>query len=230
MLRIPFSPVPLPVLRKIAPFFRGPAQSLQKSFLFLKASLSQANLPLSAGEYIELCLASSSLFFLFLSALLLLVAGLSKKADLILPSLGFILLITVLVFVQQMAYPRLLVKHKIKDIEQNLLPALQDMWIQLNSGVPVFTVLVNISASGYGELSRAFGLTVREINAGKPQIDALEALGTNNPSVLFRRVIWQVLNGIKTGGEMSTVIEEISHGLAEEQLIQIQQYGSQLNP
>jgi len=127
-------------------------------------------------------------------------------------------------------YPRLVTKRRIKFLEINLLPALQSMLIQLNSGVPLFDILVSISKGDYGEMSSEFSTVVREINAGKPQIDALEEIAVENPSLFFRRSIWQLVNGMKAGSDMSSVIKEIINSLSEEQILQIQKYGGQLNP
>jgi len=68
------------------------------------------------------------------------------------------------------------------------------------------------------------------MNAGQPQISVLEEIAKNNPSLHFRRVIWQIINGMKTGSNMADVIKISIGNLSEEQLIQIQRYGSQLNP
>jgi len=42
--------------------------------------------------------------------------------------------------------------------------------------------------------------------------------------------MWQIINGMRTGSNMSSVIKISIENLSEEQLIQIQQYGAQLNP
>ena len=74
--------------------------------------------------------------------------------------------------------------HAVRDIERNLIPALEDMLVQLNSGVPLCSILVNISASDYGELSAEFKKAVKKINAGSPQSDVflLFVVGRRNGS------------------------------------------------
>jgi len=91
-------------------------------------------------------------------------------------------------------------------------------------------MLVSISESEYGELSEEFGKAVRQINAGGRQVEVLEELAEKNPSLLFRRVLWQIVNGMKAGSDMSGVLREVINSLSEQQMIQIQNYGSQLNP
>jgi len=123
-----------------------------------------------------------------------------------------------------------LARKRVKSIERNLLPALQNVLIQFNSGVPFFDILVNISKENYGEISEEFTRAVKEINAGNPPIEVLEEVAAINPSLFFRRAIWQLVNGLKAGSEMSSVLTEIISSLSEQQVLQIQKYGSQLNP
>ena len=104
------------------------------------------------------------------------------------------------------------------------------MLIQINSGIPIFTVLVNISASNYSFLSEEFKKAVRKINAGYPQIDVLEELGERNSSKYFRRNLWQISNGLRSGSDLSIIIRDSIKSLNGEQVIQIQNYGNKLNP
>jgi pilus assembly protein TadC len=134
------------------------------------------------------------------------------------------------VFFQQMAYPRLVAVRRIKEIERNLLPALQDMLVQLNSGIPLFNILASIARGSYGAISIEFKNAIQEINAGRSQIDALEDIAVRNPSVLFRRTIWQVVNGMKEGADIASLIKEVMRAVSDEQVTQIQKYGGQLSP
>jgi pilus assembly protein TadC len=130
----------------------------------------------------------------------------------------------------QLLYPKVYASRRERDIEKNLIPALEDMLVQLNSGVPLFSILVNISASDYGELSAEFKKAVKKINAGSPQTDVLDELGKRNTSPFLRRTLWQLSNGMKAGSDIAIVIRESRRSLGEEQILQIQSYGNKLNP
>lgn len=145
-------------------------------------------------------------------------------------SLIFAFFFGIFVMTSQMIYPRLYNSRKERNIENNLLHALNDMYVQLNSGIPLFNILVNISSSDYGELSSEFKKAVKRINAGYPEIEVLEELGEKNPSMFFRRTLWQISNGMRAGSDISIIIKESIKSLNEEQLIQIQKYGNKLNP
>lgn len=130
----------------------------------------------------------------------------------------------------QINYPKVLADKQQKGIEKNLLAAMEDMLIQLSSGVPLFTILVNISSSGYGRLSIEFKKAIKKINAGFPQVEVIEEMGRTNTSILFRKALWQISNGMKAGSNITEVVKDIIHSLNEEQYLQLQTYGNKLNP
>lgn len=130
----------------------------------------------------------------------------------------------------QLVYPRAYFNKKQRNLEANLMPALEDMLVQLNSGVPLFNILVNLSSSDYGEISHEFKKAVKKINAGIPQIEVFEELGEKNSSTYFKRTLWQISTGMKSGSDISEVVKESLKLLSEEQIVQIQNYGNKLNP
>lgn len=230
MLKLPLSILPVKNLRKISYLFLGVGETLRPMFPFLKKNLEQAEIEFDVREYLTMCFFASALFFLFVGIIItfgLYVFGI-EKYYFIGPVIAFVF--TIFVFVQQTLYPKLAANRRIKSIERNLLSALQNILVQLNSGIPLFEILVNISRSDYGEISREFGRAVKEINTGKSQIEVLDEIAAKNPSLFFRRAIWQLVNGMKAGSDMSTVIKSSIDALSEEQLLQIQKYGGQLSP
>ena len=141
-----------------------------------------------------------------------------------------VLIFSFFIFLQQIFYPKLVANKRVKGLERNLMPAMENFLVQLNSGIPLFEIMVNISKGDYGNISKEFSITVKEINAGKPQIEALDDMIAANPSLLFRKTIWYIVNGMKSGADLVSTIKEAINSLAEEQVIQIQNYGGQLSP
>jgi pilus assembly protein TadC len=84
---------------------------------------------------------------------------------------GFLLglMISGFMYFNQFNFPRTYVMKRQRDIEKNLISALQDMMVQVDSGIPLFGVMVNISSADYGELSIEFKKAVKKINAGSPE-------------------------------------------------------------
>ncbi len=230
MIKLPYTFLPQKVIARLARLFIKLAQGITFLFPFLGLNLRQAGIKADVKEYLSMCIASTLSFFIFMGGVIsFFIYSLGLENPFL---IGFItaLIFSFFVFVQQISYPKIHSNKKIRNLEKNLLPALQNILIQLNSGVPTFNILVNISNGEYGEISKEFAKAVKEISTGRPQIEALEELATNNPSILFRRAIWQIVNGMKAGSDMATVINEIINNLSELQLIQIQNYGGQLNP
>lgn len=230
MIRIPFSFIPPKHLQGMSRIFLGIGDFLSRWFPLLDVNLRQAKIDIEPREYLSMCLFSSVFFYVLSTFFLIILLKSFGTKNYFLRSAFIALIFFFFIFLQQLMYPKLITKKRIKRLENNLLPSLQSMLIQLNSGVPLFDILVNISKGDYGEISTEFSTVVKEINAGKPQIDALEEIAIENPSLYFRRSIWQLVNGMKAGSDMSNVIKEIINSLSEEQVLQIQKYGGQLNP
>ncbi len=230
MFKIPYSMISIGSLERKAHKLMWVGESMQDFFPFLRVNLKKAKIGFSLKEYLSMCFLSSIIFFVFCFALftgVLFFAGIQNS---IMIALLISVIATFFVFFQQVTYPSIFANKRIKDIERNLMDSLQNILIQLDSGVPLFDIIVNISKSEYGEISSEFEKVVKEINSGKSQTEALEEMVASNPSLLFRRSIWQIINGIKSGADLSTVIKENISTLSEEQVLQIQKYGAQLNP
>jgi len=224
---IPFSFLPPPLLLRLSTLFMGVAENIAPFFPFLELNLMQAEIRITTREYLSRCLAATASFFIFFSLVAMLF--MSKTGNIFLGPL-VVLFISMFIFLQQIMYPRLIASRRIRGIEQNLLPALRTILIQVNSGVPLFDVLVSLSSEDYGDISVEFKKAVKQINTGTPEVIALEELATENPSLFFRRAIWQLVNGVKAGASIEAVIKEVIDSVAQEQIIQIENYGSQLNP
>lgn len=230
MIRIPYAFLPPRILKSLSYSFLNLAASLSKSFPSLKPNLIRAGFSDDDREYLSMCLVSTLISFFVLSFLFM---GVFKSLGfsnylLFAPFASF--LFSAFIFFQQVIYPGVLVNKKVRNIERNLFPALQSILVQINSRVPLFNVLVNVSKSSYGEVSEEFSIIIREINTGKSQIEALSESAVRNPSVFYRRALWQIVNGMKAGATISNIVKETLDSLSQEQVIQIQNYGSQLNP
>ena len=227
MTKVPFSILPDVLLERFSVFFMGIAEKIGNNFKTIGKSLKEAELKIDLEDYIAKCLANLVAVFLTLSISLTLLFFNSPNKLL---GLYITLIVCFFISVNQINFPRSKASKRIKDIDRNLLPTLRTILIQINSGVPLFDVFVNIAKNDYGEISKVFDKMVKKINSGKPQVDALEEIAENNPSIYFRKSIWQLINGMKAGSNLSNVIKNIIDSLSKEQLIQIENYGSQLNP
>lgn len=228
--KLPYSFLSVRVLRDLSRNMLGISNKLIPFFPFLDLNLKRAEIDIEKKEYLGMCLIATSLFFIFILFFLGIILFKAEVKNFYLATLVIALILALFILFQQLMYPKIIASRRVKAIDKNLLSVLQNILVQLNSGVPLFQILVNVSKSDYGAVSVEFSKAVREINTGRHQIEVLEEMATKNPSVYFRRAIWQIVNGMKSGADLSNVITEVISALSEEQVIQIQRYGSQLNP
>jgi len=232
MKRVPLVPFPLETVQKFTKFFIGWGDMFSKFFPSLDWDLDHAEIDMSPREWVSVSLFSASFYFVLLSGLMILITAAARITG---PqAVGVSLLVGLSIgaasFFYINMYPKLKAKKKIREIDQNLPYSLHHLLIQIRSGVPLFNCLVSVSKGSYGKLSKEFERAVDEINTGKSEIEALECMAKENPSLYFRRVLWQLVNALKSGADVGFTIKEIVDNLAVEQTMAIKKYGAQLNP
>jgi archaeal flagellar protein FlaJ len=233
MIRIPYCFLPEPILNKLYSLFLPIGDILDNNiFPNFSLSLKQARVDINSKRYLTFSVISN----LFVSVLVFVMAFMgasrmeSRDINPLLIGIFFSILVFFFIFMQQVSYPKIITKKRVDNIERNILPALQNILVQLRSGIPLFDVAVNIASSDYGGVSDEFMKLVKQINGGMHQVEAFEKMALDNPSPLFRSWIWQMVNGMKTGSELSDVLKDTMDNLAEEELLQIEQYGAVLSP
>lgn len=226
--KIPFTRFPLEkTIKKAKPFSKLVKHKKDSN---LQKQLDNCDVEVTREQYLGVCIKFFIISFIILY--LIFTTGLFFLKIKLFYAYGFALafLFSGFVFFSQRNYPRVFSKKRERNIEKNLMPALQDILVQINSGVPLFSVMVNISYSDYGELSKEFKKAVKKINIGVAEINVLDEIGEKNSSVFFKRTLWQISNGMRAGSDMSIVIRDSIKALSGEQIIQIQNYGNKLNP
>ncbi len=226
--KVPFTFGSLDKSKKRAAFFKRFVRV--KEGTKLGQYLENSGQEITREEYISICYSGFAYSFVFAFILSSTLFFLIKSSRPTFYALVISLLFSMFIFFSRFIYPKINDSRKQKEIERNLIPALQDMLIQLNSGIPLFSILVNLSSSDYGSLSVEFQKIVKRINAGYSEIEVLDEAGEKNSSLFFRKSLWQISNGMRAGGDISIVVEQTVRSLNEEQLIQIQNYGNKLNP
>ena len=224
---IPLSFLPLPVLKKQAERFLFLGEFFAKSFPDIQKQLGNIDMDVGAEQYISMCLAATSFVFIVL-AILSTIFLLKTEFFFLGPIIAF--LFSFGLFFMQLRYPSLLAFQKVRRLEADLLGSLSAIMIQVNAGIPLFEALVIVSRQEFGEVSKEFRKVTKSINAGVPQIEALEQMANKNPSPYFRSAIWQIINGMKEGSDVNIVLRSLIDNLTKGESIQIEKYGSQLSP
>ena len=226
-LTIPFSPLPYQFMEKLSKPFLGIGSGLTKAMPYLEMELIQAKFDVDPKKYASIMVFLGIVYFIFFFAFIALVLSVFTELYLLL-AFTISAVLSFMIFMQISLYPKMVVKKKIRDLERNLIFALRTMLIQIKSGVSLFDSMSTIANGDYGALSAEFKEAIDEINTGTMEELALQKLATNNPSLYFRKALWQIVNGMKAGADVSTVLVESVATMSREQKIAINTYGNQL--
>ncbi len=126
-------------------------------------------------------------------------------------------------------YAEYRVAKEAKLIDQELVYATRYLLIQLESGIPLYSTFENL-ARNYEHVGKYFAEINEKMNLGTPLQDALNEAVENSPSDNLRKVLWQILNSLRVGSEVTTAIQGVLEQVVREQKIAVVEYGRKLNP
>jgi len=226
---IPFIPFKINTALKFSRSFLWLGSKLSILNPYLPQKLAEAEIPLKDREYLSIAIFSSLYWFTVIFSILTFLPALVGR-NLISISLPLSLLIALIAFLYINFYPNLVALKKSKDIERNLLFVVRHLYVQVRSGVSLFDAMVAVSKEDYGMISKEFERAVKEISTGKEQTAVLEEMALRVSHTGFKRIIWQIVNSLKSGADISKVLNTIANELSQEQKVKIRKYGSQLSP
>lgn len=201
--------------------------SIAKRFPYLKTELAQAEINLTPEDYIRKILITDLIVSITLTISLFLVFF---KLDINL--LYLIITFPVLfagMFVFFIHSPQAKSKKVVREIDYEIVYAGRFLLIELSAGVPLFDSIKNVS-NAYPRIGKYFKKIAEKVETGKPIEQALNEVINLTPSDNFRKVLFQILNSMKTGGDVARALEGITEQISKEQLIRIKEYGKKLNP
>lgn len=225
---MPLNVLPMPLLRWASKHMLGVGNVFGKIMPLSDADMKKAELPVSAKEYATMGLVVILFYFIFFFFLFFVITfRVFNQLDFVLPIIvsG---IFAFLVFAQIVAYPIMHINKKVRDLDRNLVFALRTILVQIRSGVSLFDSMKVVAEGNYGAVSKEFRKAVDQISTGTIQEVSLEKIAEYNPSIYFRRTIWQIVNGMRAGADISTVLGESVNTLTDAQSIQIRNYESQM--
>lgn len=225
---MPLNVLPMPLLRWASKHLLGLGTQFGKIMPLSDTDMKKAEIPMSAKEYSTMSLVIVLFYFFFFGFLFFVMAfRLFSRFEIILP-LVVSLIFSAMVLVQLITFPIIRVTKKVRDLDRNLVFALRTILVQLRSGVSLFDSMKVVAEGKYGTVSKEFKRAVDQISTGTIQEIALERIAEYNPSIYFRRAIWQIVNGMRAGADITVVLGESVDTLTEAQSIQIRNYESQM--
>ncbi|MFH1442730.1 MAG: type II secretion system F family protein [Candidatus Micrarchaeota archaeon] len=229
-MKVPFSLLPPPLVEKLAKVkvFERTGNVVSTFFPSLHQELLQTESTINPRTYATMGVVASFFNALFILVLGFIVARMTNENTAI-----FIVVAPILIglvsFFTIMTYPKIIAKKRARKLENELVPAMRQMLIQVKSGVPLYEAMTGV-CDGYGEVSLEFRKMVRRINAGIPMQDVLEEKSRFTSSLQFRRILWQIDNALKVGTDVGKALEEIITDLVAEKIDDIRRYGQELSP
>jgi len=146
---------------------------------------------------------------------------------------GFMILFVPILFLLLFSYflklPDVKIAAKGKEVTREIIFAGRHLIIELESGVPLYNAFINISKN-YPTLGKYFSEIIDKVNLGTSMEDALAEAVEFIPSDNFRRLLWQILNSIKTGSDIANSLSLTLEQISREQTIEVNKYAKKLNP
>lgn len=162
-------------------------------------------------------------FVMFLAAVLSKLEGLKEILIIAFP------IIFVLMFFYFLKLPDIKILKREREISKSIVFAGRFLIIELESGVPIYDALVNVSRN-FKDIGKYFDEIIGQVDMGTTLEDALNREIELTPSNNFRKLLWQILNSLKTGADISSSLNAIIEQIVREQTIEGKNYGRKLNP
>lgn len=188
----------------------------------LALKLHQARIAETPEHYVK---RSLTLSVMLTVTLLLIVFGFLKNF--------WILILFPIVFVISFVYFLRYVDNRIITIRamvnKEIVFAGRFLIIELESGVPLYDAFTNM-AKNYEHVGFYFREVVEKVDFGTSLEEALNETIITTPSPELRKMLWQVLNSMKTGSDVSGSLTVVLDQIVREQKILVNEYGRKLNP
>ncbi|MFH1721464.1 MAG: type II secretion system F family protein [Candidatus Altiarchaeota archaeon] len=227
-----------PQVQKTSQHFKGMAQLVGAMFPTLEWDLRKAGYQINAIQYVSITIYLVMLAFIGCMVVFGVPVAATEKY-VILPDgeintmifwpFGLAISISAMVFFYSLYAPKIKISSRSRKIDKTLEFMLKDMQVQLTAGVPLFDTLVNISRGQYGECSTIADGIVQEVQSGKSVIDVLDEVGMWSPSDYLRKVLWQIVNAVRSGADMVRALDAIANDIRIEKENKIKAYGQELN-
>lgn len=193
-----------------------------RQFPQLRLKLAQARLKASPEEYLKRTLTVSLFLALALSGILFLFT----KNPMMLLLFPFAYAVAFFYFYH---YADAEIAKRRKEISKEVVFAGRFLLIELESGVPIYQSFQNL-ARNYENIGAYFAEVIQKVDLGTPFDEALNEAVQVAPSNDLRRILWQILNSLKTGSEVADALGNVFDQIVREQQIDVKEYGRKLNP
>jgi pilus assembly protein TadC len=233
MIKIPFLLVPPTAIeshsklmaigrvsRKLTPHLKNNLQALY--YTISSESYFMASLLSSLMYIFVFCILAFPVLFIFTKD--------AQIIDTLTKSFGLGLIFGFLFFILLLLYPSILVKKISAKKNKNVLFALREIVLSVESGITLFDSLKNVSTvNDYGFVADDFRRVVKKIESGYSEKEALQEIAMTNQNEYMKRAAWQITNSIETGSQVGPTLGTVIDALEKEIYREIRMYSSNLN-
>ena len=202
-------------------------QRISKAFPGLKIKLKQAGMDDKPENFIKKTFVSAFYMATGLAVFLFLILA---KFDLL---KGVLFLIVPIIFFVMFFYmirlPDVKISRKERDISKEIVFAGRFIIIELESGVPLYNAMLNVSKN-YEVIGRYFKEITDKVDLGTSMEDALNEAAEFVPSNDFRKILWQIINSMRTGSDVAKSLYSVMEQITKDQITEVNKYGKKLNP
>ena len=202
-------------------------QRTAKAFPNLKVKLKQAGIDNKPEDFIKKTFISA--FYMATGVVVFLFLILAKLN--VVKGIFFILVpfIFIVMFFYMIRLPDVRISKKEKDISKEIVFAGRFIIVELESGVPLYNAMVNVSKN-YEIIGRYFKEITDKVDLGTSMEDALNEAVEFIPSNDFRKILWQIINSIRTGSDVAKSLYSVMEQITKDQITEVNKYGKKLNP
>jgi len=201
--------------------------AITKRFPYLKHNLAQAGINIKEEDFVKKQLLQSLIITTTLTITLIFII-IKNRGSFILVPLAFIA-IYIIMFLFLINTPKGIIRRKIREIDHEITYAGRFLLIELHAGVPLFDAIKNV-ANNFVDIGKHFQDIINRVEIGTPLEQALNEVMEITPSDNFRRLLFSIVNSLRTGAEVTTALERLVEQISREKLIKIKEYGKKLNP
>lgn len=202
-------------------------QRIAKATPGLKLKLKEAGMEDKAEDFIKKTFLSA---FYMTTGLVVFSFLLLAKLELL---SGVLFLIVPVIFIVMFFYmirlPDIRISRKERDISREIVFAGRFIIIELESGVPLYNAMINVSKN-YDVIGRYFKEITDKIDLGTSMEDALNEAVEFIPSNDFKKILWQIINSIRTGSNVAKSLYSVMDQITKDQMNEVNKYGKKLNP
>ncbi|MEM0360298.1 MAG: type II secretion system F family protein [Candidatus Diapherotrites archaeon] len=194
----------------------------------LEYYLYSANMKYSAKQWLALTTIGALIVFLVVLIVLLVLSPALQILDLL---LSIIISVIVCFFAAliMVLIPRQRAQARGKMISRELPFALRHIATQLSAGIGLYRTLQTVASADYGPLSEEFSRTITEIEEGTDTQVALRHLALRTESSALRNAMMHTIRALKTGGNLSNIMNEIAEDVSFELRMKMREFGEKMN-